>query len=89
MTHTFGETLVRIENVSLTFSDKPILKPTTIEVKDALRPGMAQGQIVGILCQLGIGKTQMAQHHRGSANSLDWACHPDGQRRTLSRTRVL
>jgi polar amino acid transport system ATP-binding protein/sulfate transport system ATP-binding protein len=55
--HTLKETLVKLENVSLSFGDKLVLKPTTIEVKDIHRPGFSQGQVVGILGPSGIGKT--------------------------------
>jgi polar amino acid transport system ATP-binding protein/sulfate transport system ATP-binding protein len=55
------ETLVSIADVSLKFGDKVILKPIHAEVRDIIRPGMCQGQIVGILGPSGIGKTQFSR----------------------------
>jgi ABC-type nitrate/sulfonate/bicarbonate transport system ATPase subunit len=55
------ETLVRIDRVSLSFGDKVVLKPTSAEVKNITRPGMAQGQVVGILGPSGIGKSQFSR----------------------------
>ncbi len=58
--HESGEVLIRVDGVSLSFGDKVILKPTTAEVRDIVRPGMSQGQVVGILGRSGIGKTQFS-----------------------------
>lgn len=51
------EVLVRATNVSLSFGDKVVLKPTSVEVRDIHRPGHTQGQVVGILGPSGVGKT--------------------------------
>jgi NitT/TauT family transport system ATP-binding protein len=64
--YSIGAVLARCEDVSLTFKDregnpKVILKPTTVEVRDIIRPGMAQGQVIGILGPSGIGKTQFSR----------------------------
>lgn len=59
--HELKETLVTIDNVSLKFGDKVILKPITVDVKDVVRPGMKQGQVVGILGPSGIGKSQFSR----------------------------
>lgn len=55
------ETLVSIENVSLKFDDRDILKPINAIVRDIVRPGMIQGQVVGILGPSGVGKTQFSR----------------------------
>jgi len=55
------ETLVTIRDASLKFGEKTILRPTSVEVKDIVRPGMIQGQVVGILGPSGIGKTQFSR----------------------------
>jgi polar amino acid transport system ATP-binding protein/sulfate transport system ATP-binding protein len=55
------ETLVSIDNVSLKFGDRDILKPVNAIVKDIVRPGMIQGQVVGILGPSGVGKTQFSR----------------------------
>lgn len=51
------DVLVRVANVTLSFGEKLILKPTSVEVRDVVRPGMTQGQVVGILGPSGVGKT--------------------------------
>jgi polar amino acid transport system ATP-binding protein/sulfate transport system ATP-binding protein len=63
MTHsyTLGPTLVKATDVTMKFGETLVLKPTSIEVKDILRPGMAQGQVVGILGPSGCGKTTFAR----------------------------
>lgn len=61
MQHSFHDVLVTIENVSLKFGEKVILKPTSIEVRDIVRPDKTQGQVVGILGPSGIGKTQFSR----------------------------
>jgi polar amino acid transport system ATP-binding protein/sulfate transport system ATP-binding protein len=59
--YKYTKTLVKIDNISLHFDDKVILKPITIEVKDIVRPDVCQGQIVGILGPSGIGKSQLSK----------------------------
>jgi len=51
-------TILRVEGVSLKLGDNQILKDIHIEVKDIVRPGMTQGQIIGFLGPSGIGKTK-------------------------------
>ncbi len=55
------DVLVSIQGVSLKFGDKVILKPTSAEVHDITRPGMNQGQVIGILGPSGVGKTQLTR----------------------------
>jgi polar amino acid transport system ATP-binding protein/sulfate transport system ATP-binding protein len=55
------EILTQVTDVSLKFDDKLILKSTTIEVRDIVRPGMVQGQVIGILGPSGVGKTQFSR----------------------------
>jgi ABC-type nitrate/sulfonate/bicarbonate transport system ATPase subunit len=59
MNYSLGETLLKIENVSLQYNGVPILKNVTAEIKDIIVPGRVTGQIVGILGPSGIGKTQL------------------------------
>lgn len=63
MTHqyTLGPTLVKATDVTMKFDDTLVLKPTSIEVKDILRPNMQQGQVIGILGPSGCGKTTFAR----------------------------
>ncbi len=57
--HTYGKTLLKIDNVSLEYDGRPILKNVSAEIKDVIRPGCTTGQVVGFLGPSGIGKTQL------------------------------
>lgn len=49
--------LIRVTDLSIAFGDKVVLKPTSIDVRNIVRPGADQGQVVGILGPSGVGKT--------------------------------
>jgi ABC-type nitrate/sulfonate/bicarbonate transport system ATPase subunit len=54
-----GDTILKVENVSLELDGKKILQDVNCEIKDILRvDGKKQGQIVGFLGPSGIGKTK-------------------------------
>ena len=54
-----GDTILKVENVSLELDGKKILQDVNCEIKDILRvDGQMQGQIVGFLGPSGIGKTK-------------------------------
>ena len=57
--YSYGKTLLRIDEVSLEYDGRPILKKVTAEIKDIIRPTCTQGQVVGFLGPSGIGKTQL------------------------------
>jgi len=59
--YKIAETLFKVTDVSLSFDGLQILKPTSLEVKNIIRPGMFQGQIVGLLGPSGVGKTQISR----------------------------
>lgn len=52
------ETILKVENVSLKLGGNQILKNINVDVKDIVRPGMSQGQIIGLLGPSGVGKTK-------------------------------
>jgi ABC-type nitrate/sulfonate/bicarbonate transport system ATPase subunit len=52
------ETILKVENVSLSLGGRTILKDVNVDVKNIVRSGMSQGQIVGFLGPSGIGKTK-------------------------------
>jgi len=52
---------VAIKDVSLSFDGVPILSHVNAEVRDIIRPGLTQGQVVGILGPSGVGKTQIGR----------------------------
>jgi polar amino acid transport system ATP-binding protein/sulfate transport system ATP-binding protein len=57
--YTYGKTLIQVKDVSFSYGRTPVLKNISFEVKDVLRPGMTQGQIVGLLAPSGAGKTTL------------------------------
>ncbi len=57
--HTFTKTLLRIEDVSKRFGPTVVLRNVNAVIRDVVRPGMQQGQVVGFLGPSGIGKTQL------------------------------
>lgn len=56
---TYGDTLLKIDHVGLSYGDKVILRDVNAEIRDILREGRTQGQVVGFLGPSGIGKTQL------------------------------
>ena len=53
------ETLLRASNVSLCYGDKCILRDIDFSIRDIVRPGLQQGQVVSLVGRSGIGKTQL------------------------------
>lgn len=55
----YKETILKVENVWVTKGQTVILRDVNMEVRDLVRPGMTQGQVVGLLGPSGIGKTTL------------------------------
>jgi polar amino acid transport system ATP-binding protein/sulfate transport system ATP-binding protein/NitT/TauT family transport system ATP-binding protein len=53
------ETLLKAENISLSYNDKLILRNINFYIKDIVRPDIKQGQVVSLIGRSGIGKTQL------------------------------
>lgn len=56
---TKTNTLLKVENINLQYEDKVILHDINFCVKDIIRPGIEQGQVVSLIGRSGIGKTQL------------------------------
>lgn len=56
---TRTDTLLSIENVSLSYGSNVVLRDVNISIQDLVRPGCVTGQIVGILGPSGIGKSTL------------------------------
>jgi ABC-type nitrate/sulfonate/bicarbonate transport system ATPase subunit len=56
--YTKGNTILKAENISLNLGGFQILKDVNVEIRDVVRPGMNQGQVVGFLGPSGVGKTK-------------------------------
>jgi len=59
--HEYKDTLISVKDVSLKFGSTLILKSTSVDVRDVVRPDVIQGQVIGILGPSGVGKTQFAR----------------------------
>lgn len=57
--YSYGPTLIKVTDVAFAYGKTPVLRDINLEVKDILRPGMQQGQIVGLLAPSGAGKTTL------------------------------
>jgi ABC-type nitrate/sulfonate/bicarbonate transport system ATPase subunit len=55
------ESLIRIQDVGISYGQNVVLSGVSAEVRDIVRPGCVTGQIVGILGPSGIGKTQLSR----------------------------
>ncbi len=53
------ETILSAQNVSVSYSSKPVLKNLNLQIKNIVRPGVTQGQVVGLLGPSGVGKTTL------------------------------
>lgn len=59
MTFTKEEILLQAKDVNLFYGDKQILRDINFEIKNIVRPGVQQGQVVSLIGRSGIGKTQL------------------------------
>jgi len=57
--YSIGETLLSVKHVSVAYDGKQILRDVDAEVKNIIRPGYTQGQVVGFLGPSGIGKSTL------------------------------
>jgi polar amino acid transport system ATP-binding protein/sulfate transport system ATP-binding protein len=55
------DTLVQIKDVNVSFGGRHVLLNVNAEVRDIVRPGCTQGQVIGILGPSGVGKSIMAR----------------------------
>jgi ABC-type nitrate/sulfonate/bicarbonate transport system ATPase subunit len=54
------DTLIKVDHVHASRGGRPILRDIAVEIKDVVRPDVAdQGQVVGVLGPSGIGKTTL------------------------------
>ncbi len=58
-TYEFKETLLTLNDVSLSLGGRAILSGVSATVRNVVRPGMLQGQVVSVLGPSGVGKTQL------------------------------
>ena len=51
--------LLKATNINLSYGDKIILRDVNLNIRDVVRPGVQQGQVVSIIGQSGMGKSQL------------------------------
>lgn len=86
--YTFKETLLTLEGVNLTLGDRPILRDVSACVKNVTRPGVQQGQVVGVLGPSGVGKTQLFRVLAGLARPNSGRVLIGAEQRPVERGRV-
>ena len=55
----YGDKLLVAKDVSVAYGGTPILRNLNLEIRDVIRPGYTQGQVVGLLGPSGIGKSTL------------------------------
>jgi len=80
MNYTKQERLLTVENLSLSYGDKVILRDINLHVDNIVRPGATQGQVIALLGLSGSGKTQLfrciAGMQKPSTGSVRLMNHP-------------
>jgi len=85
---TYGKTLLKVEDVSLEYDGRPILKHVSAEIRDIIRPDCVQGQVVGFLGPSGIGKTQLFRIIAGLNKPTSGRVTVNGQDRPVQAGEV-
>lgn len=57
--HSKEQELLKVENICLDYDGKPVLRDINFTIRNIVRPGLEQGQVVSLLGRSGIGKTQL------------------------------
>ncbi len=57
--YTKAEVLLKVEDLSLSYGEKLILRDVNFEIRNIVRPGVSQGQVISLIGKSGIGKTQL------------------------------
>lgn len=57
--YTKTKTLLKLDNIGLSFGTKKVLRDINLEIKDIVREGAITGQIITLLGRSGIGKSQL------------------------------
>ena len=58
-TYSKGNVLLRVDGVGLSYGGQRILRDIRFTIRDIVRPGLEQGQVVSLVGRSGIGKTQL------------------------------
>jgi len=66
--HSYKDPLLTLQDVSMRFGSEVILRDLNVQVLDVIRPGLSQGQVVGIYGRSGIGKSVLCRLLAGLAS---------------------
>jgi polar amino acid transport system ATP-binding protein/sulfate transport system ATP-binding protein len=55
----YRDIILKLEDVSVSYSGVPILRDVDLEIRNIVRPGVTQGQVVALLGPSGVGKTTL------------------------------
>jgi ABC-type nitrate/sulfonate/bicarbonate transport system ATPase subunit len=58
-THTKAEIILQCTDINLQFGNRIILRDINFSIRNIIRPGLNQGQVVSLIGRSGIGKTQL------------------------------
>lgn len=59
--HSYKESLLSLAGVSMQFGDELVLRDINVQVRDVVRPGVHQGQVLGFYGRSGIGKSVLCR----------------------------
>jgi len=86
--YQFKETLLSVEHIDVTLGERAILRDVNACVKNVTRPGVQQGQVVGILGPSGVGKTQLFRVLSGLSRPNAGRVLVGPEQRAVERGRV-
>ncbi|WP_374348409.1 ABC transporter ATP-binding protein [Chitinimonas sp.] len=86
--YTRQEVLLSMQDVDLDLGGKPILRKLNLQVRNIVRPGMQQGQVIGLLGPSGLGKTQLFRLLAGLQAPSRGQIRLGGEQRPVSRGMV-
>jgi ABC-type nitrate/sulfonate/bicarbonate transport system ATPase subunit len=87
--YTEGQTLLKVENLSVSYDGKPVLKNVNSEIKKISRAdGQVTGQIIAVLGPSGIGKTQLFRNIAGLNRPNSGRVTINGQNRPVEPGEV-
>lgn len=55
----YKDVVLKLEGVSVAYGGVPVLRDVDLEIRDLVRPGVTQGQVVALLGPSGVGKTTL------------------------------
>jgi polar amino acid transport system ATP-binding protein/sulfate transport system ATP-binding protein len=86
--HEWRETLLKVSDVSVAYEGQPVLKNVDLEIRNVVRDGCRQGQVVGLLGPSGVGKTTLFRVLAGLSKPDSGTVLIDGDQRPVERGMV-